>query len=439
LRDKVVSAFTQLKDKAVEKAGELVTWVKGLPDKILKGLGNLGNLLVQAGRDAIQGLINGVKSKAAAVADVVGQLMRGNVIGAAQAALETHSPSKVFQQIGKWTVQGFIRGIHDEQGSAKQAVDGLVTLVKDAFKATPKAPDALVEWVHKETGRLQEIAAKREQIIRSIADAKKYADDIAKQMVSFADVTDLGLGEGARGSNVAAALHAKMETIKRFANDIKKLAERGLNKTTLRQIIDAGPEKGLSMAEMLVGASGSELKAINRGQAQIDKVSKQLGKNAADALYDTGKQAGDGFLKGLEGKLKELESMMARIAKAVIDAVKKELKIKSPSRVFEEIGDNTMAGFIRGILGAKSATVDAMSATVDAASLAAVSSVDATSRLAAADGQLAQAGGRGLGGVTQVIHATIQVPPTVNKGEVGREINEVLAAYKRSGGKLVTA
>ncbi|MFF4779406.1 tape measure protein [Microtetraspora fusca] len=438
LRDKVVDAFTSLKDKAIEKAGDLVAWVKGLPDKILKGLGNLGNLLVQAGKDAIQGLINGVKSKAAAVADVVGNLIRGNVIGAAQAALETHSPSKVFQRIGKWTVQGFIKGIHDEQGEAKKAVDGLVAMVKDAFKATPKAPDALVEWVHKETVRLQEVAAKREEIIKSIADAKKYADDIAKQMVGFADVTDFGLGEKPRGSQVAALLHARMESIKRFANDIKVLAQRGLNKTTLQQIIDAGPEKGLALADMLVGSTGSEIRAINRAQDQINKVSKQMGKNSADALYDVGKQAGQGFLKGLQGQLHELESMMARIAKAVVDSVKKELKIKSPSRVFEEIGDNTMAGFIKGILGSKSATVDAMSATVDAATLAAASSVDATSRLAAADNQLAGAAGRGVGGVTQIIHATIQVPPTVNKGDVGREINEALAAYKRSGGRLVT-
>lgn len=183
-------------------------------------------------------------------------------------------------------------------------------------------------------------------------------------MRDFASVADLGLGEGAGAGDIVAGLNEKLQAIKQFANDIKTLAERGLNKTTLRQIIEAGPEKGASLAEMLVGADGSEIKAINKAQKQIDKVSKQMGKNSADALYDVGKKAGEGFLKGLQGQLKQLEGMMAKIAKAVVAAAKKELGVKSPSRVFAGIGDDTMAGFIRGIAGKQDATVDAMNQVV---------------------------------------------------------------------------
>ncbi|GIH29097.1 hypothetical protein Aph01nite_74070 [Acrocarpospora phusangensis] len=44
----------------------------------------------------------------------------------------------------------------------------------------------------------------------------------------------------------------------------------------------------------------------------------------------------------------------------------------------------------------------------------------------------------GRGGVTQIIYATIQVPPTADKGSVGRELNEALAAYRRGGGRLAS-
>lgn len=50
-------------------------------------------------------------------------------------------------------------------------------------------------------------------------------------------------------------------------------------------------------------------------------------------------------------------------------------------------------------------------------------------------GQVLPAGSRV---VTQHITAVIQVPPTVDRGAVGREVNEALLAYKRRGGKLAT-
>src|SRR5690606_41275265 len=107
----------------------------------------------------------------------------------------------------------------------------------------------------------------------------------------------------------------------------------GMNQTPPRRRRGAGQEKGLSLAEMLVGPSGSEIKAINKLQAQIDKVAKQVGKNSADALYDSGKKAAQGFLKGLQAQAKEIEKVMVQIAKKAVAALKKELGIKSPSRV----------------------------------------------------------------------------------------------------------
>ncbi|WP_228646513.1 phage tail tape measure protein [Microtetraspora sp. AC03309] len=349
--------WDQMKKRAGENLGKIESTLKDWGSTAKKAMSKANEWLVGVGKAIVDGLIKGIKSKINEAVSAVTSLGR-MAIDAAKKVIDSHSPSRVFAQIGAWTVEGFVLGIRGNQEKARTTVAGMLTMVKDAFKAAPSAPDALVEWVSKETTRLQDVAKKREGIIQAIADAKKYASDIAKQMVDFANVTDLGLGEGADASNVVAGLNAKLNAIKRFASDIQKLAKMGLNKTTLRQIIEAGPDKGLALADMLVGADGAEIKAINRAQKQIDKVSKQMGKNSADALYDVGKQAGQGFLKGLQGQLKETESMMAKIAKAVVAAAKKELGVKSPSRVFMGIGDNTMLGFIRGIVG-QAGTLDA--------------------------------------------------------------------------------
>lgn len=54
--------FGGLYASAVGKLNALVAWVRGIPGMILRGLGNLGNLLWNSGRSMIEGLWNGIKS-----------------------------------------------------------------------------------------------------------------------------------------------------------------------------------------------------------------------------------------------------------------------------------------------------------------------------------------------------------------------------------------
>lgn len=59
---------------AKEKLGQLVDWVKGLPGRILNALGDLGSLLLNAGKKIIQGLWDGLKAMWRNVTDWVGNI-----------------------------------------------------------------------------------------------------------------------------------------------------------------------------------------------------------------------------------------------------------------------------------------------------------------------------------------------------------------------------
>ncbi|WP_116210103.1 phage tail protein [Streptomyces olivoreticuli] len=54
--------FGQAKDGAVSKLGDLVSWCRGLKDKVLGAIGDAGSWLVQKGKDAVNGFISGLKS-----------------------------------------------------------------------------------------------------------------------------------------------------------------------------------------------------------------------------------------------------------------------------------------------------------------------------------------------------------------------------------------
>lgn len=78
--DKATAAFTWFRDTATTKATELVTWLQGLPGRLAGSLGNLGTLLVQKGKDLMQGLVNGISSAAGFVGDVAKNIVN-SVIG----------------------------------------------------------------------------------------------------------------------------------------------------------------------------------------------------------------------------------------------------------------------------------------------------------------------------------------------------------------------
>ncbi|MFD8556620.1 hypothetical protein ACFV1N_04915 [Streptosporangium canum] len=383
LPGKVKQWFAELVQGAVNKAAELLTWAKELGGKILSGLGKLGSLLLSAGKDLVMGLINGVKNMASQAVEAVKGVV-DNAVQAAKNLLGIASPSKVFAEIGKWSVQGLIQGLTAEEGKVKDTIAKMVETIKKAFASKPDVAEGLLEFVRTGNKNLEDLALQREALVKRLADAKEYAKQVAGSAQEWAAITGLGLEEGAGAGDVASGLKNRAQAIKDFATNIQQLAKRGLNKTTLKQIIDAGVEQGGSLAEMLVGADGSEIKAINRAQAQIDKMSKQLGKSGADALFDVGQKAGAGYLKGLQESLKKLDAEMEKIVDALVTAIKKKLKIKSPSQVMADIGVHTIAGLIQGMQAMEERAVSAISSIAGktVASAAKASSVGAVEKIA---------------------------------------------------------
>lgn len=63
IRDKLTSAFNDMKTDLSTWLTTVVSWVGGLPDRIVKALGDTSHLLVSAGEAIITGLITGMKGK----------------------------------------------------------------------------------------------------------------------------------------------------------------------------------------------------------------------------------------------------------------------------------------------------------------------------------------------------------------------------------------
>lgn len=111
-----------------DKLGELTSWVGGLPGRIVSALGNLGSLLYNAGRDVVNGMINGIRDMVGGLASTAADMAK-SALSAAKNAIGIKSPSKAFRlEVGRMAGEGYALGLEDMQARADAAATALTAL-----------------------------------------------------------------------------------------------------------------------------------------------------------------------------------------------------------------------------------------------------------------------------------------------------------------------
>lgn len=373
-----------------------------------------------AGMDVAKGLVRGMDASAGGV-EGAARRMAGAVVLGIKGELQIASPSKRTTALAKDVGAGLIKGL---TGSKAKIASTSKDLAKDIWAAfTGSKDNRLVAYVNRQTKTLTSLAGKRDSIAATIKRAKEFAETTrvgAKQSASLG-----GMFEGEEqvtASGINSKLQQRLAKMKTFTSYIYTLKKRGLNKTMLREILTMGPEEGYAYASALAGANSKLFKEINSTQYKINDQADTLGRAGADALYDSGKNAGKGFLKGLSSQQDAIEKQMLKIAKGMQAAIKKALGIKSPSTVMAEVGRYSTEGLAVGL-------VDRMP-VLDRALSAVSGRVAATSPVM---GRPAVAVGGGGGDF--VVNVTIG--NAMDPVAVAREFERVLLKYGRAQGTTV--
>ncbi|QGJ88778.1 tape measure protein [Mycobacterium phage Yecey3] len=111
---------------------EVSNWVGQLPGKIKGWFDDAGSWLIEAGKNVVQGLINGIGSMISAAVSKAKELA-GSVKDAVTSFLGIHSPSRVMEEIGGHTGQGFINGLDASQDGMVSKARELMEAVKSVF------------------------------------------------------------------------------------------------------------------------------------------------------------------------------------------------------------------------------------------------------------------------------------------------------------------
>lgn len=120
------TAVDTVRQQASDRLSGLLNMFRNLPGRIKKALGNLSQLLLQAGRDVVNGLKQGIQEKLPNVLDVIEDVGGGLLDGVRQ-KLGIRSPSKVFaDEVGRWIPEGIAEGVRRNRAAPMRAVDDLL-------------------------------------------------------------------------------------------------------------------------------------------------------------------------------------------------------------------------------------------------------------------------------------------------------------------------
>lgn len=244
----------------------------------------------------------------------------------------------------------------------KTSQSKLKTLAIDKKQASQALGLASIQsFIKKQTNKLVSIAKQRDTIVAKLKDAnkklsdltkesKKYAEDAAKTVTDYASVTNLQGTTNLKASDIDTYLQQRVKAIKTFQTNIAKLRKKGVNKNIIEDILNAGVDGGSAYAKALAGADSKTITSINKTQKSIETASKSMGTAAANAMYGAGINAAKGLIKGLQSQQKALNKQADKIGASIVKAIKKKLKIHSPSRTLrDEVGQYIPLGIVEGI------------------------------------------------------------------------------------------
>lgn len=217
---------------------------------------------------------------------------------------------------------------------------------------------------------------------------KPDVDNLLSTALADADLTASERQDKIRQAQIDADKKAKIDQVALYVQALKdqlaatakyqatlqKLREMGLDDETYQKLLDKGLE-GADFADQILKSGKQGIDQINALDSQILAKSTDLANQAAKNLYDAGVAAAQGLVDGLTTKKADLDKAMTDLADVMVNAIKSKLKIKSPSRIFEELGKFTGEGLVQGLGASSQAVTGAASALGDDAKAALSSSL----------------------------------------------------------------
>lgn len=366
---------------------------RALTRVIEKAFGASGRM-VSAGSRIVSGLVEGMRTGTRDVS-LAATEMSNAAVSATQGTLDIHSPSRVFEKFGLYIIDGLVQGVSSGRdrlakainntlknvtdytaGRTKKAVSDARALVTNMGEVTKghwdqgtnkglrlivrtveKFQKASVLWRKVTLGDLAKgaellgakLQAAREKAAGLSEEFKDMSSGIAGGIIGSLDLSAGEEGSTLSFSTVSTRIKELAEKAKKLAPKLQKLIKNGMPKAFVQEIAGLGIDNALAVADAILAGTTTEQKRLFADYNEVGSNATAVGNIVASQMYNVGKSAQAGLIKGLEADQKKLTDAAKKLANKLEYEVKKELGIKSPSRVFALIGEYLPLGLAQGI------------------------------------------------------------------------------------------
>ena len=402
-------------NKATEIAEKVLSIFKKVPF-----INSPAKATVEVGESLMEGLTLGM-DKTAEDAYSSARTISNSLIDVFNAVFQTKSPSKVTEEIGKWVGEGFVKGLRGSQDdirgvftelnqklteamkTARETIISEEAKLAELRKAKKQDTDAIaqVQKIIDDNERtLARSIATRKLLVTSLKDEKtelidlttqyekigekiKLAQDALKNAKTLRDDAIKGYTDqystlpdipttDADGNPIdqlqayMEALANQTKAVATYKQTLDELRKLGLDDATYKKLLEEGTADQ-SFANQLLAGGKTAVQALNKLDTQLMTVSKSLATSAAKNLYQAGVDAAQGLLDGLTSKNAQIKRAMDNLIADIVKEIRRKLNIRSPSKVFEEIGIYAMQGLANGFIKSTKLVTDAVVSATDSA------------------------------------------------------------------------
>lgn len=389
----MVKAFTDMGTKSVAAVNKSSSSVKSSLSSMAS---SVGASATRVGQAIISGMVRGMANSSAVSA--AARRVALAALNSAKAALDSHSPSKEFEKLGKYANQGFAKGLRGHSDDVKKAFTDMRDMIKSAISAAnsdiksaqnklkklkkarrtkknksaikaatkelkaaenlkKKATAASNEMTKKLTDdrdKLAKLADTYDQLGEKLKDAQDKLKDATKvRDDAFDSYNDqykkvIDVKEDVSIVDYLKQMDARSEATKKYKEDLDALLTMGLDNDLYKEFVDTGLE-GQAMVTKLLESGWGGVANLNDAQAKLKAAASDLATTASRQLYQAGVDSAQGLVDGLASQQSAVKAQMDAIANYMLKTIKAKLGIKSPSKEFGKIGKFSVLGLASGL------------------------------------------------------------------------------------------
>ncbi len=234
------------------------------------------------------------------------------------------------------------------------AVEEYISDTEPITEAT-EAVDGLGGAADETGARISEMSAEAQEAFTEMYDS--VAETVTNQMNLF---DEFDVKTELSKEKLLSNMESQITGITQWSDNMKTLAERGIDQGLLQKLAEMGPE-GAGYVATFVSMTDEELQKANELFEQSLVLPDATASSVADSYLTAGQMAAEGFKQGIQEKAGEVAESSGEVAEESLNEMEKVLDINSPSKETEKIGKYYDEGFSQGIRKGKQEVLDTVS------------------------------------------------------------------------------